>query len=81
MTSLSYFIPTFVECGQLRAHRKTVVRIKCANIFVIIVVVVIVAVIRRLRSQREGSEKQIHLLPHGLHQHNIIIPENTFPER
>lgn len=47
----------------------------------VIVVVVTAAVIRRVRGQSEGGEKQIHLLPHGLHQHKIIIPEDTCPER
>lgn len=50
-------------------------------IYFVIIVVVIAAVIRRVRGQREGGEKQIHLLPRGLHQHNIIIPENACPER
>lgn len=30
---LSYFVPTFVECGQLCAYHKTAVKIKCANKF------------------------------------------------
>ena len=50
-------------------------------IYFVIIVVVIAAVIRRVRGQREGGEKQIHLLPSGLHQHNSIIPENACPER
>ena len=50
-------------------------------IYFVIIVVVIAAILRRVRCQREGSEKQIHLLPHGLHQHYIIIPENACPER
>ena len=35
-------------------------------IYFVIIVVVIAAVIRRVRGQREGGEKQIHLLPRGL---------------